>query len=116
MKDYVQLLEENNSTPKEIYDAITAVEESNQDIKWYHCLWRALPPTWNISTPNFCRNDSVHRQPRYYKALRLAGKVLMVCINLTAIFVAVVSCGATVEIRRTKAKLPAVRNILYGEK
>ena len=116
MKDYVQLLEENNCSPKETYDAISAIEESNQDVRWYHRIWQTLPPTWNIFIYSFCRNDSIHPQPKYYKALRLTGKVLMMCINLMATFVAVVSCGATVEIRRTKEKLPAVRNILYGEK
>jgi hypothetical protein len=117
MKDYVRLLGETNSSPKEIYDAITAVEVSNQEIKWNHRVCRTIPPIWEIFIHSFCRNNSdVHTQPTYYKALRLVDKFLMMCINLTAILVAVVACGATVEIRRTKAKLPAVRKILYGEK
>lgn len=117
MRDYVRLLGETNSSPKDIYDAITAVEGSNQEIKWNHRFCRTIPPIWEIFIHSFCRNNSVvHTQPTYYKALRLVDKYLMMCINLTAIFVAVVACGATVEIRRTKAKLPAVRKILYGEK
>mmetsp|Transcript_14002 Transcript_14002/g.30489 ORF Transcript_14002/g.30489 Transcript_14002/m.30489 type:complete len:544 (-) Transcript_14002:338-1969(-) len=113
---------DENSTPKQIYYAFAALEQSNQDTRWYLRLWQFLPfkSAWNIftqscaSTWGCCRKDSeFHAESCFYKVWHIVIKVITICINLLAIYVALVACAATYQISRTKIRLPAVREALY---
>mmetsp|Transcript_12309 Transcript_12309/g.26743 ORF Transcript_12309/g.26743 Transcript_12309/m.26743 type:complete len:728 (+) Transcript_12309:260-2443(+) len=103
-----------NSTPKEIYKTFTALEES-YDVKWYQRIWQFLPfqPAWKLfvmgtyDTFICCRKDSeFNTKPLGHKAWFVVFKVLKICINCLALYVAIVACGATIQRKVTSSKLP----------
>ena len=115
---------DKDSTPREIYRAFAELEQSSHDVKWYHRLWQFLPlkASRDILIFNFrnawgcCHKDSdFQTKSGCYKTWFIIIMFLKLCINLLAIYVALVSCAATVQIRSTETKLDAVRTILYGK-
>ena len=115
---------DRDKTTKEIYDEIAAVDEPNQNIMWYHRLWRALPflPTWhvfmrqNAITWSCCRKDSdLNKRPWYYKAWHFFVNALRILIILVALFLTVIAIMSTFQAKTALAKLPESFKISYGE-
>ena len=111
-------------TPDQIYKAFVAMEEGGRKRKWYHCVWQSLPlqPIWDLSKITCqnnctccCREDAKFKKnSRCAKIWIVTTKTIGVCLNLLALYVAIVACGATLQIRWTKSKLPYVQEKLYN--
>lgn len=121
--------DENDDTdvaaPKEIYKTFAAIEESNMEMKWYHRTLNFLPvkPAWNLFTIGTretffcCVKDSEfkNRKSICHKCVYALSMLLKVCINLLAIYVASVACGATAQRKVTIQKLPYPKEVLYSK-
>ena len=110
------------ATPDAIYKSITSLEPVNT--KWYHRVWHFLPvkPWWDLSlmgwqsTSSCCRRESVFKTMScLQKTWFVVSRTLTICLHLLAMYVAVVLCGATYQIKVTKAKMPYVTEVLYGK-
>lgn len=114
---------DDDMTPEQMYKAFVAMEEGGTR-KWYHCMWQSLPlqPIWDLSKIT-CHNSCTcccNKDAKFKKNSRCAKiwivlrKTIAVAINLLALYVTIVACGATIQIRRTKIKLPYVQKTLYN--
>mmetsp|Transcript_2422 Transcript_2422/g.5122 ORF Transcript_2422/g.5122 Transcript_2422/m.5122 type:complete len:455 (+) Transcript_2422:102-1466(+) len=107
-------------TPNAIYKSLTSPDQV--DIKWYHRVWRFLPikPSWDLivlgwrSTTSCCNKKSDFKTMSCgHKTWFVLRRTLAIFINLLSIYVAIVCCGATYQIKVTKAKLPYINEVLY---
>lgn len=116
---------DENGTPKQIYDKLAAHEQSDTESKWYDPIWNLLPfgTAWTLfvmgmrDTFGCCAEESkFKRKPSpFQKGWFVIVKVMQLFINMLAIFVAIVACGATFQRKVTIAKLPHPREKLYGK-
>jgi len=112
-------------TPQAIYKRLTLPEQRNK--KWYARIWHHLPfrPWWDLSMMGWrstlsccsCRSgesSDFQSMPCFHKLWFIISRTLTLCLNLMAIYVTIICCGATYQIKRTKAKLPYVNETLYA--
>ncbi len=115
--------DDDDMTPEQMYNAFVAMEEGGQ-CKWYHYVWQSLPlkPIWDLSKitcQNSCtcccdKDAKFKKNSRCAKIWIVLKKTIAVAINLLALYVTIVACGATLQIKRTKRKLPYVQKTLYN--
>jgi hypothetical protein len=116
--------DDDDMTPEQMYKAFVAMEEGGRTRKWYHYVWQSLPlqPIWDLSKitcQNSCtcccdKDAKFKKNSRCAKIWMVLKKTIAVAINLLALYVTIVACGATIQISRTKRKLPYVQKTLYN--
>ena len=103
-----------------IYKSLTSAEQVT--MKWYHRVWWFLPikPSWDLtvlgwrSTTSCCKESDFNTMSCGHKTWFVLRRTVAIFIDLLSIYVAIVCCGATYQIKVTKAKLPYVNEVLYG--
>ena len=108
---------------KQNYDKVVSDESSDQTpLKWYNIIWLRLPfkPLHDIFILGCQRTFLCCKSGSDFKTSSLCNKffyilsrMIGVVLNLYALYVAIVACGATYQISNTKAKLPYVNEALY---
>mmetsp|Transcript_20869 Transcript_20869/g.47195 ORF Transcript_20869/g.47195 Transcript_20869/m.47195 type:complete len:756 (+) Transcript_20869:373-2640(+) len=119
--DSVLLLENND--PKQMYQSILDKETPLESPKWYRRVYDASPigPALYCAKLHFgcCKKSGRGESSDTIKTCvhqfwYIIIKILVVAINLLALYVAVVACGATWQIKRTIRKLPYVDQTIYA--
>ena len=107
------------------YESVIAGETSDErSLLWYSRIWIVLPlkPLFDIYLLGFHRTISCcggNKESDFKKSsccekfFFVLSRTIGIVLNLYAIYVAIVACGATLQINNTKAKLPYVNEKLY---
>ena len=118
--DSVLLL--TNNDPKQMYQSILD-KETEESQKWYRRVYDASPirPALYCARLHFgCCKKRGHGESSdtiktcVHQSWYILIKILAVVINLLALYVTVVACGATWQIKRTIRKLPYVDQTIYA--
>ncbi|KAL7461511.1 hypothetical protein ACHAXS_001929, partial [Conticribra weissflogii] len=110
-------------TSRDVFNTFMMMENSGKNISYCQRLGDRLPfkPFFSIfamTCKDFCGcccngKSRFHRKRTWKKILILIFRTLVIVVNLFAIYVALVACVATIQIKGTKALLPAVHKAVY---
>jgi hypothetical protein len=114
-----------SSSSTDNYVSVVASESSQKEpIKWYSRVWLALPlkPFWDIFGLGCVRTFSCFdkgetdfkKSSCCDKFMFILSRTIGIFLNGCALYVALVACCATLQISRTKGKLPYVHETLYN--
>ena len=120
---YNSVLLLKNNDPKQMYQSILDEETREESPTWYRRMYDASPirPALYCAKLHLgCCKDKDHGESAdtigtcVHQFWYITIKILVVVINLLALYVAVVACGATWQIKRTIQKLPYVDQTIYA--
>mmetsp|Transcript_20299 Transcript_20299/g.42260 ORF Transcript_20299/g.42260 Transcript_20299/m.42260 type:complete len:735 (-) Transcript_20299:147-2351(-) len=114
---------EEGTTSRDVLISFIRMKNSGKNIHFYQRVWNRLPfkpfiSIFAMTCKDICgcccnRKSRFHRKRMWKKVLIGIFRTLVIVVNMFAIYIALVACVATTQIKGTKALLPAVHEAVY---